>query len=78
MKRPITGKELRILRSLKNIKAVEVADAIGRTPAVITHIESGVRRLTLLETDRIRTAFNISDDVLKSVRQLITLSNKGG
>lgn len=47
------GKELRVLRAMANARAVDVAQRVGISPELLSHIENGRRSVSLDRATRI-------------------------
>ena len=73
----ITGDELRIIRTLKGLRKLDVAKVLNRYPSAVTYLEQGNRHsLTEEESDMIMKHFDVSQELLWSIKQTIQISKE--
>lgn len=74
MKTRLNGDELRMIRTIRNARVVDVAKVIDRYPSAVTYVESGNRTLDEVQSEAVLKAFNIDEDLLNLIRRTIKLS----
>ncbi|CAM4304624.1 helix-turn-helix domain-containing protein [Jeotgalicoccus halotolerans] len=71
-KEKLNGREMRVLRALRNINQAEAAALIKRTRSSIAHLENGHRKeLDEIQSKVILERMNVSSELLKDVRHII-------
>ncbi|MCQ6277308.1 helix-turn-helix domain-containing protein [Bacillus sp. V3B] len=74
MKTKINGEELRLIRTLRNARVIDVAIVIDRSASAVTYIEAGNRSLDDIQSQAVLKAFNVDEDLLSYIRKTIKLS----
>lgn len=74
MKIRLTGEELRLIRALRNIRVVDVANVIDRATSSVCYVEAGNRNLDEVQSEKVMNAFDIDEDLLTMIQRTIRLS----
>ncbi|MDE4086193.1 hypothetical protein PO902_14190 [Planococcus maritimus] len=74
MKTQITGEELRLIRTLRNARVIDVANVVNRAASAVCYVEAGNRTLDELQSQEVMTQYDIDEDLLNKIRQTIKLS----
>ncbi|AQX56042.1 hypothetical protein [Priestia flexa] len=74
MKPRLNGEELRLIRTLRNARVVDVANVIDRASSAVCYVEAGNRDLDEIQSQAVMNAFNVDEDLLQMIRRTIKLS----
>jgi hypothetical protein len=74
MKTRLNGEELRLIRTLRNARVVDVANVIDRAPSAVCYVEAGNRTLDEVQSQAVLNAFDIDEELLSYIRKTIKLS----
>lgn len=62
---------LKFIRVTRGLSQTEFAREIGVSRALISHIETGIKRVTPKTVQKVKQAFNLSGDDIKAYREFL-------
>lgn len=74
MRTQLTGEELKMIRTLRQARVVDVANVIGRYPSTVSYVEAGNRNLDEVQSKAVMEEYRIDEDLLNLIRRTIKLS----